>query len=181
MLKNTENSYGTIAKLLHWIIAAMIITLLSVGYYMTDLPNSPDKFKIYDYHKITGFTVLVLMIIRLVWRLCNQVPKDLDNIPHWQRIAADLNIKVLYFLGIAMPLSGILMTLYGGRSIDLLGLFTIKAFETNKKLSSLAWEFHEAFAVLLIALISLHILAALYHHFIRKDNIFKKMLWGSKT
>ncbi len=176
MLKNTENSYGSITKLLHWVVAIMILSLLCAGYYMTDLPNSPDKFAIYDIHKETGFLLLIIMTIRVIWRLKQIAPNLPDSTPHWQKVAASLNIKVLCFLGLAQPISGVLMTLYGGHAINIFGLFIIPELTLNKKLSSLAREFHGAFAVLLITVISLHILAALYHHFIKKDNVLKRML-----
>lgn len=175
MIGNTREAYGFISKLLHWIVAIAIITLISVGYYMSDLPISDQKYQIYSTHKAAGVCVLIFVIIRLVWRIMNIAPEMPKDTPQWQVIAADVNVKFLYFLMLCQPLSGIFMSLYGGHPINIFGLFAIPAFETKVKLASLAKEFHEAFSVLLIICISLHLLAALYHHIIRKDGLLKRM------
>lgn len=175
MLRNTATSYGWLSRLLHWTVSIMIFILLGAGYYMT---SEPPKYDVYPIHKATGFVLLILVILRLTWRLRNISPELPSSTPHWQAVAANLNIKVLYVLMIAMPSSGILMSLYGGHPISIYGFFTIQAFEKNEKLSVLAKEFHGAFAVLLILAISLHVFAALYHHFIKKDNVLVRMIRG---
>lgn len=178
MLKDTENSYSLISRLLHWVIAAATITILSVGFYMTDLPPSDDKYKIYGLHKACGVILLTLTLLRIIWRMWNSLPKTIENTPHWQDVASKLNYKLLYTLSLIMPISGICMSLYGGKSIDVFSLFTIEAFEKNARLSSLAREFHGAFAVLLVVSLSLHASAALYHHFFVKDKTLKRMITG---
>ena len=178
MLRNSSEQYGVISKLLHWVIAIVIITMLYVGYYMSDMPVSDEKYQLYSLHKASGVTLFIFVIIRLFWRIFNISPSMPPETPKWQVLAADLNVKFLYFLMICQPLSGIFMSLYSGRSIDIFGLFSIKAFEKKEKLATLSKEFHEAFAVLLIITISLHLIGALYHHFIKKDGVLKKMLNG---
>ncbi len=175
MIGNTPDSYGIVAKLLHWIVAIAIIALILVGYYMSDLPNSDGKYQLYSMHKASGVCVLIFIVIRLIWRIMNITPSMPKDTPHWQVIAADVNIKFLYFLMLCQPLSGIFMSLYSGYPINVFNLFTIQAFEKKIKLASLAKEFHEAFSVLLIICVSLHLLAALYHHFIRKDGLLRRM------
>lgn len=176
MLRNTITSYGLIAKVFHWSIGFVIIALLAVGYYMTNEPQSVSQYTFYPLHKAMGALVLMLVFLRLLWRLKNITPALSADTPHWQVTAANINTKFLYFLMFAMPLSGIFMSLYGGHNISIFNLFTIPAFTKNPKLSSLAGEFHEAFAVLLIISVSLHIIAAFYHHFIKKDDTLKRML-----
>lgn len=178
MLKNTETSYSIISRILHWTVSIFIFTLLFVGYYMSDLPNSPEKFQIYGMHKAFGVLTFTLVIIRIIWRMNNILPKPVEGTAHWEEVASRLNFKVLYVLTVIMPLSGIFMSLYGGKAIDVFGLFIIPAFEINKKLSSLAKEFHGAFAVLLIVSLSMHISGALYHHFIKKDRTLKRIIVG---
>lgn len=176
MLYNTQKAYGWLSKFLHWTVGVSILIMLFAGYYMTDMPPSPEKFKFYGIHKAFGVTILILVIIRLIWRTQNVTPQKHPSIPNWQVIAAELNVKILYFLMAVMPLSGIFMSLYGGYPINFFNLFAIPAFEKNIKLSNLAKEFHEAFAVLLIIAVTLHLLASLYHHFIKKDDTLRKML-----
>ena len=176
MIKNTENSYGIISKLLHWTMSIVIITLICVGYYMSDLPASPEKFEIYGMHKATGVIILSLALIRIFWKYRNITPSLPENLPHWQAAASKINTGLLYFLMFLMPLSGLFMSLYSGYAVNVFGLFTIPAFERKERLATLAKEFHEAFAVILIVSISLHVAAALYHHFIRKDELLKRMI-----
>jgi len=175
MLRNTATSYGWLSRLLHWTVSIMIFILLGAGYYMT---SEPPKYDVYPIHKATGFVLLILVILRLTWRLNNTNPDLPSTTPHWQAVAANLNIKVLYALMLAQPISGILMSLYDGHAISVYGLFIIPAFVKNEKLSILAKEFHSAFAVLLILAITLHVLGGLYHHFIRKDNVLVRMIKG---
>jgi cytochrome b561 len=178
MLKNTKNSYGLIARILHWLIGIAILCMIGVGYYMSGLSFSPYKFELYDIHKATGFLLCILIIFRLIWRIYNIQPKTVENTPYWQEAAAKLNFKVLYVLTLAMPASGILMSLYGGYEINVFGIFTIPAFVKNAKYSGLAAEFHSAFAILIIMSVSLHILGALYHHFYKKDLTLIRMIYG---
>lgn len=178
MIKNTENSYGIIARILHWFIGVTILCMLVVGYYMAGLAPTPAKFELYGMHKATGFLLFLLIIFRLIWRIINIQPKPVENTPHWQEVAAKLNFKVLYVLTLAMPSSGIFMCLYGGYPINVFGMFTISAFTKNPKYSELAAEFHNAFAILIIISVSLHFMGAMYHHFYKKDRTLKRMITG---
>lgn len=178
MIKNTENSYGIIARILHWVIGASILSMLVVGYYMTSFATAPGKFELYGIHKATGFLLFLLIIFRLIWRIINIQPKPAENTPHWQESAAKLNFKVLYALSLAMPSSGILMSLYGGYPINVFGMFTIPAFTKIPKYSELAAEFHNAFAILIIISVSLHFMGAMYHHFYKKDRTLKRIIVG---
>lgn len=176
MLKNTSTSYGTVTKLFHWIMAIMIIGVVTVGFIMTRLAPSDFKWSLYGNHKATGVVLLSLIPLRILWRLFSKIPKLPETVPSWQRLAAHANIFLLYVLMVVMPLSGFLMSVMSGRSIDMFGLFTIEGFEKNQALSSQAHEIHMTIAWGIAGLIVLHTLGALYHHFIRKDNVLKRML-----
>jgi cytochrome b561 len=178
MIKDTENSYSIISRLFHWVIGLTILSLVGVGYYMTGLEPSDTKFQIYFIHKSVGFSVLLLTIARIIWRLFNTYPKSVDGTPHWQEVAAKINFKLLYSLSLIMPLSGIFMSLYGGHGINVFGMFTIDPFQKNLRLASLAREFHGAFAIVLIVSVSVHIIAALYNHFSKKNSTLKRMIIG---
>ena len=178
MLKNTINSYGLVSRLFHWILSLGYISLICAGYYMTSLPNSPEKYQIYALHKATGFVLLCLVTLRFIWRQTNIVPNGVEGVPYWQEVGAKLNFQVLYLLMFLMPLSGISMSLLGGYPISVYGLFTIPAFETNLRLAELANQLHKAFVIVLIISVSLHFLGAIYHHFIRRDNTLMRMIRG---
>lgn len=181
MLKNTTNTYGSMAKFLHWLIALMVISLIGFGLYMTDLPNdNPVKFQIYGVHKAFGVIVFCLVLIRILWRWVNVAPSLSDDYPSWQKFASRVTHYGLYILMFTMPLSGILMSLYGGHAISIFGLFVIPAMtEGTTEISAISNSMHHMLVTAWLGILGLHIAAALYHHFILKDNILRRMLpWG---
>ncbi|WP_341793843.1 MULTISPECIES: cytochrome b [unclassified Rickettsia] len=179
IIKNTENSYGLITKLFHWIMTVIIIIMIIVGFVMGDLADQQQNLQLYALHKATGILVLSLVIVRLLWKFYNaSVALPLD-LPNWQKKAATININLLYILMLIMPVSGFLMTILANHDIDFYGLFTIKSFMQDKQTAKIFKKIHESCALIFSALIILHILAALYHHFIRKDNVLKRMWIGS--
>lgn len=178
MIKNTENSYGLPAKLLHWVMSVVIICLIFVGFIMTEMEPSDQKWQIYGLHKATGLLILLLVAIRLTWRLMNVYVLPPHDLPDWQKKAAYLAHLMLYLFMLIMPASGFLMTVLGGHNVSFYGLFTIEAFTTNKPIATIFWMIHGYSAYIFAALIGLHIAAAFYHHFVRRDNVFMRMLRG---
>lgn len=176
MFRNTSTTYGSIAKGFHWIIALLIITLLAVGIIMEDMAPSPDKWELYGLHKAFGVVAFVLILLRIVWKSLNPEPKLSADTPKWQQLASKANILSLYCLMFLIPFSGMSMSLLGGHPIDFFGLFAIDLFEKYPPIAGVAHEAHWILAYTMIALLGLHIAAALQHHFILKDNILKRML-----
>lgn len=175
-LSNTKSSYGIITKTLHWITALLVLALIAVGYMMESMPPSEQKWDLYAKHKATGVVLLSIILIRIIWRVINvrvQLPQD---VPKWQKLAAHANHYILYFLLLLMPSSGILMSLLGGHDINMYGLFTIKSFEVNKELATIFHSTHVFTAIIISSFIALHFLAAMYHHFIRKDGVLMRMI-----
>ncbi|MFP3017335.1 MAG: cytochrome b [Candidatus Tisiphia sp.] len=180
-IKNTEDSYGLVTQLLHWIVGVMIVSMIIVGFSMQNIEDPVVKQQIYASHKAIGVMVLLLVSIRLLWRLINIrviLPSDL---PRWQKNAATLNINILYLLMFIMPISGVLMTILSGRNIDIYGLFTITSFIQNALFAKIFYKMHEFSAFILCALIALHTLAAFYHHFVRKDDVLKRMWFNNRN
>src|SRR5689334_2393960 len=124
MLKNTEQSYGSVAKFFHWAIFLLIAGLLTVGYIMTGMENGPDKFQLIGLHKSIGVTVLTLALIRLGWKLANVAPLLPDSLHRYEKLAAHTGHALLYMLMIIMPISGWLMSSAAGFSVSVFGLFT---------------------------------------------------------
>lgn len=177
MIKNTEGTYGSIAKLLHWSIGLLIIALIGVGFYMTDLPPSESKWFVYGMHKATGMVVLSLVAIRVLWRYMGTTPGLPDGIPGWQQIASRWTHYALYAMMVMMPVSGMMMSLMTDHPIDMFGLFIIPAIAKEPGiLAGGSYLMHTYVPYLLIGIISLHFVAALYHHFVRKDDILRRML-----
>lgn len=174
-LKNSHKHFGVIAILLHWIMAVLIIGLLAVGLYMVSLPLGIQKLKLYGWHKELGLLALALVSLRFVWRLSNITP-TLD-LPWYEKITARLVHYLFYIFMFAMPITGWLVTSAAGFPASFFGLFTLPdLIAPNETLLEFFEEVHEWLGYGLIALISLHVLAALKHHFINKDDILKRML-----
>ena len=178
MLKNTKATYGSLTRILHWLVGIMIITMLTVGFYMTSIPDSDQKWEIYGLHKATGVIVLSLVVVRLLWRLVNIIPNLPNTIPGWQQIGYRFGMKIMYLFMFVMPISGIFMSLYAAKDIPVYGLFTIKAFEANKELATIFHTTHVWSGLILAYIIGFHTLMALYHHFFVKDRLLIRMIVG---
>jgi|AntRauTorcE11897_2_1112592.scaffolds.fasta_scaffold02503_7 cytochrome b561 len=185
-IRNTSTYYGSLTKLFHWTIALLVIGMLFAGEYMHELEATPFKFEVYSWHKSIGLLVLSLVMLRLIWRLITPPPGFITaQTKDWEIKLAYLIHFLLYLCLFLMPLSGWLMasaepnpdpTIYG---FDLPQLI-----EPDKTMKALFSETHSIIASALIALISLHVLGALKHHFINKDRTLIRMLpftGGDKT
>lgn len=174
-LKNSDVHFGLIAILLHWIMAILIISMLALGLYMTPLPISLEKLKLYGWHKEYGFLVLALVILRLTWRLINKTP-DL-SIPWYEKIAARMVHWAFYVFMFAMPISGWLITSAAGLPASFFGLLTLPNLIAPNEESRLFFQMvHQWLGYALIVTIVLHISGALKHHLIDKDDILRRMI-----
>jgi cytochrome b561 len=177
MLKNTPNSFGSIAKIFHWIIALLIIGMLAMGFIMADMAPSPTRMLIYGLHKSTGVLILLLVILRFTWRLWNSTPHMPDSLSSWHHRLAKLSPFAFYSLMFLMPLSGIVLSQAAGYPINLYNIATLPTLLfKNPDLSKTAALIHKYGAFAFIGILILHISAAFYHHFILKTNILKRML-----
>lgn len=174
MLKNNLNHWGLVSRLFHWVMALMIIGLIYVGLDMVDQPDSPDKFALYGLHKSFGMIILVLVTMRLAWRIMTITP----NLPDHSMITR-LSAPVLYLAMVTMPASGFLMSQAGGYPISIFGWVTVPTvIAKNPELGKLAWQIHGYAGKVTIALICLHFFAALYHQLILKNNLLGRMIKG---
>ena len=128
-------------------------------------------------HKAFGVVVLFLIILRILWRITNITVQSVEGVPHILQFLAKAGHFFIYVLMLVMPVSGILMSRFGGYPISVFGLFTIPpTSETNSELAGIFYTIHGYTAWLLVFLISIHTAAALYHHFIRKDRTLIRMI-----
>lgn len=163
-------------RLFHWGMAALVLSMLAAGLLMiTSL--QPWQLTLLTAHKAFGVTAIVLVAARLINRLRHQVPPLPDNLSNAQKAIAIASHWLLYLLLFSMPISGYLMQYFAARPIDVFGWFRLPA-ALNVDIQSYALfrELHSWLSIALIAIIILHIGAALHHHFIRKDNVLKSML-----
>ncbi|OCP01402.1 MULTISPECIES: cytochrome b [unclassified Ensifer] len=180
MLRNDKAGFGWITITLHWTIAALILALLALGYIMRRLPVDPAlQFSLYQWHKSLGFTVLGLAVIRTIWHLIEIAPRAPESLSGMERRAAGATHALLLALALAVPLAGWAVASTSTLNIPsfYFNWFIIPHLPMAKSASAEGlWTLvHMALAYLLLAFVALHILAALYHHIVRHDEILVRM------
>lgn len=173
--------YTTAAIIFHWIIAILVIVMIGLGLYMTDVPKgSPDRAFYFNLHKSIGVTTALLVIARLIWRMKNPPPALPTSMPGWEMQASKISHALLYMCIIVMPLSGFSATQFTKYGVTYFGLFKIPPMGSeNKVVYDLLQGVHGVTATLLIALVVIHVLAAFKHLLIDRDKIFQRM-WPGK-
>jgi cytochrome b561 len=175
--KNSKSRYGIVSMSFHWLIALLIIGLLSIGLYMVELPLGLEKIRFYGLHKEFGILVLMLASIRILWRISNIVPILPKHMPNWQKLAARLTHFLLYLLMFAMPITGWMLSSAAGFSVSFFGLFVLPDLvSTNQSTALFFTQVHKWLGFSLIGLIVMHAGAAFHHHFIYKDKILRRIL-----
>lgn len=178
MLRNTASTYGSISKSLHWLLFILIAGLVITGLGEDAFGESMESI-IMNLHKAAGVVVLLLVIVRILWRLTNPVPAQPATAAPWENLLARLTHFGLYVLMLVQPLTGVLMAQFKGRAIDVFGLFSIPALVAKDKATSHFFEeLHEGGWILLTVLVGLHVAASLYHHFVRRDDVLQRMTRG---
>ncbi len=176
-MKTAPKQYTLLAIGLHWWIALLIFIAFPLGIYMHDLPFSPNKLKLFSWHKWIGVTVFLFVVVRISWRWCHSPPALPDSIASWQKLATHVAHGLLYLLMVAIPLSGWLMSSAKGFQTVWFGVLPIPdLLGKDKELGNLLAIVHKTLNFSLLALVTLHVLAALKHHFIDKDVILRRML-----
>lgn len=176
MLMNNREGYGSVARLFHWVIFALVIGMLVGGALLSLLPSGGIRSFFVAAHKSTGVVVMLLMIARLLWRIYNPRPRDIGDVPVLNYIAHVVHVW-LYVLLFLQPLSGILMSQAYGYPVVVFGAFTMPTLIwTSPAVGSVLGEIHGATGMILGLVIALHAAAALKHHFIDGDQTLIRML-----
>jgi len=169
--------YTRTAIALHWLMAVLLVGLFGVGTYMSDLPVSPQKLKIYSWHKWAGVTAFLLIAFRLAWRVGHRPPPLPDSMPAWQQMTAHGLHHLLYLLMIVIPLSGWLMSSAKGFQTVYFGVLPLPDLVSkDKELGDLLKTVHTTLNYSLAALVMAHAGAALKHHLLDRDDILSRML-----
>lgn len=175
-IKNGFNHFGVVAIFLHWIMAILLIALVGLGLYMVRIPISAEKLKLYGWHKEFGILALMLVLVRLTWRLTNTTP-SLMSLPWWERYAARAAHWAFYVLMFLIPISGWLITSAAGLPVSFFGWFTLPNLVTaNENQRLLFMEVHEWLAYALIVVFCMHVGGALKHYLINRDDIMQRMI-----
>lgn len=169
--------YTLSMRILHWVMALLIITLLSVGFWMVGLPNdNPDKFNvIYPMHKSFGVLALLLIIIRIIQRFRVHIPQLPEQINQLSRTLFKIDLLLLYICMVAQPLSGYLMSTLGGHDVLFFGLKVPSLFAENKDLAKFFWRVHLYNGYGLVIFIVLHLIGNTKHYFVDKVNLLRRM------
>lgn len=168
--------YTRTAIMLHWLVALLIFAAFPLGVYMHDLPLSPARLRLYSYHKWLGVTVFLLAVLRILWRAGHRPPPLPDAMPHWQQAASHAVHHLLYVLTLAVPLSGWLMSSAKGFQTVWFGVLPLPDLVgKDKALGEALAIVHQSLNFALLALVALHVAAALKHHFIDRDGVLLRM------
>ncbi|MEP7297233.1 MAG: cytochrome b [Burkholderiales bacterium] len=172
--------YTPVAIAFHWVLAIAIVGSFCVGLYMSDLPMSPARLKLFNWHKWAGITILALSALRLLWRLTHRPPADVP-MPTWQRRAAHATHIALYGLFFLVPLAGWAYSSAAGFPVVVFGVIPLPDFvPVDKALAEVLKSRHHMLAFALAFVVLLHIAAALKHHFLDRDGLLQRM-WPRKT
>ncbi|NVC64885.1 cytochrome b [Vibrio sp. 05-20-BW147] len=179
-MENHVTHYNAIARLIHWVSAAVIVGMFAVGLWMVDLSYYSEWYRIApNWHKSVGVLLLALTLFRLVWKLVKPSPNIEGT--KTEVAAAKAAHHTIYLLLMVLFISGYLISTSDGRGIEVLNWFTVPAAgELFANQSDIAGAIHFYVAWALIGLAALHALAALKHHFVDKDNTLRKMI-GART
>lgn len=170
--------YTYTAMLFHWLIAVLVVAAFTLGLVMTDIPGlTPTKLRYFSWHKWLGVTVLMLAVLRVLWRLFHQSPAYPGTMARWQQSAANGLHILLYLLIFAVPLSGYFYSLASGVPVVYLGLVELPVLiGANPELKPVLKAVHYWLNMLLAGSVGLHVAAALKHQFVDRDGVLRRML-----
>lgn len=173
-----SRNWDAVSRVNHWVVGLVMIGMLLFGMYLDNLvPRGPEKGALMGIHKAVGVLVLIVGLWRVGYRLVQGFLKDAAPMPKWQSVAAKVVHWVLLISILAMPITGVLGSYFGGRDIDVFGLFTIaSSMEPDKVMADRFMGMHGAFAKVTILAVVLHVIGAIKHHVIDKDDTLKRMV-----
>ena len=172
----TTQRYSATAIALHWLTALLIVTQFTLGLSMVDLPISRQKLQWYAWHKWIGITVFLLTCARLAWRVSHNPPLP-PPMPRWQLRVARISHGFLYALLLVIPLSGWVYSSATGVQVVYLGLIPLPDLvPKDRELAVVLRIVHVTLDFTLLALVCIHMAAALKHHFADHDTVLTRML-----
>ncbi|MFF2321401.1 cytochrome b [Agrobacterium sp. NPDC058088] len=180
-LRNTSSSFGLVAIVFHWTIAILFLAQLALGYLMSrDSIDPVLQFDLFQYHKSIGFLVLALAIPRCIWSVFSRKPRSVDGESIVSRFAARAAHAALLFLTVAVPLAGWAVASTSPLQIPsyVFDLVVVPGLPmTISDQAEAFWsEVHATLAYLAAIIVLLHVMAALWHHLIRRDPTLRRML-----
>ena len=173
-----RTQYGTTAKVLHWLVVALLTAQYLIGWFMPDIHRGMQPGDAMTWHISVGMVILALILLRLVWRLTHRVAPDRSLAP-WQRIASRTLHWLLYVLVLLTTISGWLFASFRGWSISFFFMMPLPMLSSENLPALRAINhWHQKFEWTLLILIGLHVLAALAHLVVYRDRVMHRMLPG---
>ena len=174
---NDSKRYHLGSVILHWIIGMAVLTQLSLGYWMTNLPKTPPGLRAgwFNVHKSVGITIGIFILLRIVWRLMHRPPALPDFLKPNEKILAKIGHIALYVSMVCVPLSGFLGSSFSKYPIKYFGIELPKFLMANDALKVFMREFHAISVIVLMSLIAIHVLAVAKHVLLDKQNILNRM------
>jgi cytochrome b561 len=170
-------AYSPPARWAHWIAAVLIVITFIIGLTMLRIPQGAWQDSLFDWHRSVGATVLALAVLRLLWRLWHRAPELPSGMPIWMKASARANHWLLYLFMLVLPIIGWLGSSAFGAPVHIYGLFDLPALvKPNRPLADAILLLHRVGAFALAGLVVLHIAAVLYHVFIRRDGVLRRMV-----
>jgi cytochrome b561 len=170
--------YSGFAKLAHWLVAACVLAMIPVGFVMIRIAPGDLQNALFDMHRSLGFVVLMLMVVRYTYRLTAGAPEPEPSLGAFQRGVSAMVHHMLYLLLLVQPLVGWAATSAFGAPSTVFRLIRMPDFvDKNEALSKTLFQIHNLLGFVIAGLLVLHISAALYHHFIRRDGVLRRMLY----
>jgi cytochrome b561 len=179
-MKDLPSRYSSAQKVLHWTMAVLIVVMVTVGLTMTNMGDGPVKNFLYELHKSTGLVVLTLALIRIAVRRTRSAP-PLEPMPEWQRKAAYASHYSMYVLIVLVPLAGWIATSYCCKPVNLFWTVPVSLPIPDAPTMEAAaplFLVHFTLAFMLAAIVTVHVTAALHHHFVKRDRTLLRMLPG---
>lgn len=173
-----DQRYTRTAMFLHWLIAILLLSQFAFGWYLNDVPRgTPARGYFVNLHKSTGMLLGLLILARLAWRLTHRPPPLPDAVPRWQQRLAAASHHMLYVCMLVMPLSGYIASNFSKHGVNFFNSVKLAPWGSDDELIYAVFNrTHKITSWLLLALVTLHVLAALKHALIDNDGIFFRML-----
>ncbi len=169
--------YTGVARLLHWTMAVLVLMTIPVGFILMKLPQGRVQDTLFDLHRSIGVLLFVLVAVRLGWRLAHPPPPLPDDLPAWQRVASGTVHRLLYAILLIQPIIGWWGTSAFGAPINVFWLFELPPLVSKDEAAAkqiLGW--HGIIGITLSVAVAIHVGAALFHHFVRRDAVLRRML-----
>jgi cytochrome b561 len=173
-----EDRYSRTAVVLHWVIAAAVLGQIALGWYLQTVPRlTPDRAIFVNFHKSTGLVIGILILFRIAWRLTHKPPPLPASMPAWERSAARVNHALLYICMLVMPIAGYTASNFSKFGVKLFNAVLLPPWGAdNREIYAVFNALHVTTSFVFVALIAIHIAAALRHLFLARYGIFRRML-----